>query len=246
MLKGRGPLIEGAKKGNVERVRTEIARGEDLNKQNKKGQTALMLAIVFAKIEAAKHITKMLIRAGVDLDKQDRFGETALMYASRKGRFYIVEMLLSAGAKIDLKSFDGHTALSVATNIRMVDLLIKRGANIENTIFDGRTIFMNAAYENRVSIMKKLRNAGANTEAVDSEGWNALAYTIAWEGCAESCEYLLKIGADINPLLSGHYPLDKAYEKERIVKYIEEHLHQLSHESLKNFKKFRLKELLHV
>jgi len=239
-------LIEGAKKGNVERVKTQIAAGEDLNMQNKKGQTALMETIICAKKEAAMAITKMLIRAGADLDKQDRFGETALMYASRKGRFYIVEMLLSSGAKIDIKSFDGHTALSVATNIRMVDLLIKRGANIENTIFNGRTMFMDAAYTNRVPIMKKLRNAGANTEAVDGEGWNALAYAIAWEGCAEACEYLLKIGADINPLLSGHYPLHKAYEKERIVKYIEAHLHQLSDESLKNFKKFRLKELLHV
>ena len=67
--------------GDVDEARDLIARGIDIDEQNKNGATALMNAVTYNRYE----ITPELIRAGAALDLQNNKGQTALQLAREIG-----------------------------------------------------------------------------------------------------------------------------------------------------------------
>ena len=98
--------------GDVGEARDLIARGINIDEQDRWGRTALMHTVVYNRPE----IVKELIRAGAALDLQNENCNTALIYAVRRNHIEIVKELVRAGAAPDLQGSDGKTALQIAND----------------------------------------------------------------------------------------------------------------------------------
>ena len=109
--KNEEDLVNAAKEGNIEEMKSLIQKGADVNSKDKDGgYTLLILAIGYDYAD----IVTMLIKAGADVDAQDNKGNTPIIWAIRIGRADIVTMLIDAGADLNTKYKDGNTALSLA------------------------------------------------------------------------------------------------------------------------------------
>src|SRR5689334_1023851 len=102
-------IMTFARCGNVEGLR-EIVTPENINVQDSKGHTPLMLASCNGCYEAAE----FLLNAGADMDCRDSSGNTALMGASFNGHLDIVKLLISHGSDPTLENLQGLSALGFA------------------------------------------------------------------------------------------------------------------------------------
>lgn len=105
---------------------------EELDKQNDKGYTALMLACIDNKL----NIVEILLKVGVDVNLQCVKGNNALMYACCYGTSAMVKMLIDAGADVNAQSKFMNTSLRVTVankNDRknIVKLLMDHGVNLK-------------------------------------------------------------------------------------------------------------------
>ncbi|WP_162938079.1 ankyrin repeat domain-containing protein [Kiloniella sp. EL199] len=98
--------FKAAEKGTVKTIKEMISGGIDLNKRDKDGWTALMLAA----LNNHKVTSKILIEAGADLNIADPLGMTALMAASVAGNKLLVEFMVKSGADIEQEDTVGETA----------------------------------------------------------------------------------------------------------------------------------------
>lgn len=89
----RTPLIAAAQGGKCEALQVLLARGADVNKKMKRGQTALMFASYYGHIQAVR----LLLTSGADV-KADFEGDTALSWAKQKGHGEIADLLIASGA----------------------------------------------------------------------------------------------------------------------------------------------------
>jgi cytohesin len=95
LLSGETPLMEAARRGNVETVRALLAGGANPNAQEGNGgQTALMWAIS----ERQASVAEALLRGGADVKLRSKRGSTALMFAAQQKDVSYARMLLAAGA----------------------------------------------------------------------------------------------------------------------------------------------------
>ncbi len=98
--------FKAAEKGTVKTIKEMIAGGFDLNKRDKDGWTALMLAA----LNNHRVTSKTLIEAGADLNIADPLGMTALMAASVAGNKPLVAFMVKSGADIEQEDTVGETA----------------------------------------------------------------------------------------------------------------------------------------
>jgi len=85
-------LTYAAKSEDLERVRTFLQKGADINARDNFGRTALMLAAMGGSMK----LLGLLIQKRADLNAKDRFGSTALKRARNKE---MVELLRTFGVK---------------------------------------------------------------------------------------------------------------------------------------------------
>ena len=95
---------------NLDKIRSCISAGVDVNAKDNDGWTALIYAACYGHTE----IAKLLIADGADINARDNYGCTALIYAAINGYTEIARLLLSAGADVNIKDNDGNTALMKA------------------------------------------------------------------------------------------------------------------------------------
>ena len=98
-----------ARNGNLNRVRSLIADGMDINVTNFSGRTALMSAVYFQN----KSIVRELVGEGADLNVRDAGGRTALMLAVSVNNLELIEELIAAGADVNIADNGKNTALSL-------------------------------------------------------------------------------------------------------------------------------------
>jgi ankyrin repeat protein len=107
---------------------------------------------------------------------------TGLHIAANLQQIDVIRLLLSAGAKPALQNKDGWTPLHLACrhgDLRSADCLITalKGLQLGEAINAqeklGRTPYMLAAVSDSLPVMQLLRNAGANTELRDAQGFTA-------------------------------------------------------------------------
>lgn len=89
----RTPLIAAAQTGQYEAVQLLLARGADINKRMKRGQTALMFASYYGHTD----LVRLLLASGADV-KGDFLGDTALSWARQTGHAEIIDLLIASGA----------------------------------------------------------------------------------------------------------------------------------------------------
>jgi hypothetical protein len=101
-------LMEAAKNGDGEGVRSILRHRVDVNGFDANGQPPLARA-------RDTRIAAELLDAGANVDLPDREGYTPLMRAASEGRADVVRALISRHANVDAKhSGDGETALGLA------------------------------------------------------------------------------------------------------------------------------------
>jgi uncharacterized protein len=91
------------KKGDVQRVRHELANGLNPNLRNQYSWTLLMLTA----LEGNTSIGRLLIEKGADLDSRNKFGDTALSLAANSGHPSFIKLLLQSGASLECYPFGG-------------------------------------------------------------------------------------------------------------------------------------------
>jgi len=107
---GMTPLMRAAQSADARSVRTDIARGAQLDALDDAGLTALRYAVRSGSEES----TEVLLAAHADVEMPDRNGDTALHDAAALGNVAIVRDLLAAGADPTARDIQRRRPLDVA------------------------------------------------------------------------------------------------------------------------------------
>jgi uncharacterized protein len=169
-LLGSGPegseraLLDAARTGDVEVVRSLLASGVDVNHAAGDGMTALHWAAERGDVE----IVELLVGAGASVDPGTRIGHyTPLHLAGRSGSAAVVRILLEAGADLPARSTNsGATPVHLAAaagNPAAVAALLDYGADPDarEGAWD-QTPLVFAAANDRAEVIRVLLERGAD------------------------------------------------------------------------------------
>ena len=162
------PIVEAAKKGDVETVRRLIESGADVDVAGGDGMTSLHWAAERGDVE----ITRLLLEAGADAAAGTRIGTyTPLHLAAEGGHTATSELLIESGADIAAATSRGgatplHLAAAADGGEGIVAALIEAGADVNaKERVAGQTPLMFAASYGRTESVQKLMAAGADPAA---------------------------------------------------------------------------------
>jgi ankyrin repeat protein len=156
-------IAKAAERRDTAAVRSELAKGADVNAPQSDGTTALHWAAHWNDAETVS----LLLKAGANPRATNRFGASPLSESAALGNAALVEMLLKAGASPKaLTTADGETILMTAAragNEQAVKLLLDGGADVNaKEAFKGQTALMWAAAERHAGVVKLLLDHGAD------------------------------------------------------------------------------------
>ena len=113
--------------GDIEKVKSLLSSGVDINSLNRENWTPLHTAINQKNIE----IVQLLLDRDANLNLISSQGETPLHFAVKSGQKDIVELLIAKGADVNIVSMMGENALSLSRKggyTEITELLLKHGA----------------------------------------------------------------------------------------------------------------------
>ena len=120
-------LHQAVVSGDIEKVKTLISNGVDINTNNQLNWTPLHTAVRNNRIE----IVKYLLENGANVDAIDSRGQTALQFAVESGQKEIVELLIEKGADLNISDERQESAISLARKTgqtEIAEILIEHGA----------------------------------------------------------------------------------------------------------------------
>ena len=174
VLSADPPIIDAARQGDLETVRSLLAQGADANAAQGDGMTSLH----WAAERGHAAVAELLISASADVRAKTRIGSyTPLHLASRGGHVPLVISLLEAGADPDAVTTNSgitplHLAAAAVGGAEAVTALLDHGADANAREGSaGQTPLMFAAGSNRAATVAELLKHGADpavrTEVVD-------------------------------------------------------------------------------
>ncbi|KAF0686779.1 Aste57867_21442 [Aphanomyces stellatus] len=200
-------LLKAAGKGDVDRAMMFL---EHIHFQNKKGESALHLAIAEDELEMVEFLCSN--GANVNL-KEKRGGYTTIMLClAQQPPTYVsmVEILLKHQADLTLKDSTGQTALHLASQYESVDaaqLLLKSKDNLDIADAKKMTPLMVASGKGNVDILQLLINKGHKVNASDDNGNTALHWAVMREAALDVVSLLISSGAKPTTNNAGNTPL---------------------------------------
>ena len=204
---GRPPVLEAARNGDKDTLRTLLQKKSDVNATDPDGSTALHWASHRNDIESAD----LLIRAGAKVNAATDLGVTPLWQAAENGSAAMVKKLLDAGANPNLALLAGETPVMVAARSgypEVVEQLLAKGANANAHGTRGQTALMWAVSQQHPDVVKVLLAHRADIQA-RSETWTDvqavpphgyLPYNVA---VPHGSETALMFGARVGDLASA-------------------------------------------
>jgi ankyrin repeat protein len=166
------PLIEAARGGDWEAVRTLLEQGADVTATAPDGATALHWASYWDDVETVE----ALIRAGADVNAVNDLGAGPLWIATLNGSASMVRSLLGAGADPNAALLSGEAAVMTAArtgNPQVVEQLLAAGADPNATATRGQTALMWAVAQRHSDVVGVLLEYGADVHA-RSESWSQI------------------------------------------------------------------------
>ena len=188
LLTEDNPEIEKWLEQNISLFKNQI------NQQNAKGWTALMLSALNIRTKSSEKTVELLIKTEAKLDLQNDNGETALMLVARFSGIYstenTVKILLEAGADVHKCNKYDDMALKLAAQYSSsestegtIKMLLKHGANPDIRGYSRDTALIVAAGQvNRSSsceTIKTLIDYKADPNKCNSDGLTALMIVAA-------------------------------------------------------------------
>ena len=117
-------IVDYAKEDNWEKVKElAVQKDTDVNVQNHYGQTALMLAAMWLKLD----VVQALLQAGASVNTRDGGGNTALI-AAELGYFLVIVKALAP--QFDVEKHPALKSLLHSRQLEIVKLLLQAGADI--------------------------------------------------------------------------------------------------------------------
>lgn len=145
-------FLAAARKGDVEAVKSFLAKGVDVNSKTEYGATALS----YASDKGHVAVVRLLLESGADANARDTFyGATPITWASMKGHAEIVGLLLDKGAsgKEDVLSMGVQNGKP-----DLVRIVLEKGGIAQRRL---DLSLASAINNNNTEIIEMLRKAGA-------------------------------------------------------------------------------------
>jgi beta-lactamase regulating signal transducer with metallopeptidase domain/ankyrin repeat protein len=236
-------LLKAVKDGNIEKVKSLIAVGANVNAADNEGTTTLIFAIV----SDHRDVVELLLAKGADINAKDKRDCAPMIHAVWNRNLDIINLLLDNRADVNTTktAFDApgvSTPLHEAIyngSLDIVRLLIDDGADInaigefgrtplQNAIVNGNRyqiellldegvtgpVFHVAACKGDLAEVKRLLAQGMSVDEKDEHGCTPLFWSVA-ASQKEMVEFLLTSGADVNIKNKfGHAPLHRAIRRQ--------------------------------
>ena len=158
-------LVDAARGLDVEGVRAALAAGEDVDRRQPDGATALH----WAAYRDDADLVALLLDAGADPTLANDYGVTPLTLACGTGNPGIVHALLAAGANAAAAVSTGETVLMACArtgSAEAVRALLRHGANVNaREPTENQTALMWAVARGHVEVVKVLIESGADVRA---------------------------------------------------------------------------------
>jgi hypothetical protein len=114
---------------DIDRIKSIISKGADVNAKDRQGWTSLHTALMYS----SKEVMELLISEGADVNAKDNRGNSPLHIAAIKGNADAASLLIDKGADINAKTDAEQTPLLFAADYGhkdVVELLITKGADV--------------------------------------------------------------------------------------------------------------------
>ncbi|MHA7841547.1 MAG: ankyrin repeat domain-containing protein [Gammaproteobacteria bacterium] len=184
---GRTALMLAAQKGQLKALQLLQERGADIHAVDDQGNNALHIASLFSGDKST--VAWLLTRNGFSIESRSvgRHSRTPFLCAAEKGHLTVLKLLKENGANIHAVDDNGNNALHLTIlcsgNVDVAQWLIQDTLlNKDSVGRHGRTAFLLAVRKGQLGVLKLLKDAGANTHAVDDQGNNALHYASSYTG----------------------------------------------------------------
>ena len=208
---GRAVIHEAAYKGNLEQVKLLTSLGATLESQDKRGRTAIILAMG----EGHSEIVEYWLEHGGSLDGKDSQGNTLLFSAvTNPANYTTVKKYIDLGADVNVENSQLQTPLFYAVedvdNTQMIELLLEHGAEINHPDQNGATpLFwyvskMGYNHQRDEAKEKNYPNAwallrhGADPSVHGDEEENSILHMAAQYELIDIARWLIESGADVN------------------------------------------------
>ncbi len=211
------PLFQAVSRGQIDKVKSLIDQGYDVNSKGPYEKTALYDAALFGHLELAK----LLISKGANVDlTDDRSGVTPLHTATSEGHQKIAKVLIENKANIHAKTIDGHTPLYLAVqygHTNIFKLLMEAGAGSKAALEDALIVASQGGHAPIVQLI--LKRKGVNVNYKNKNGETPL-YLAASEGHTNIFKLLMEAGAGSKAALGDALVVASARERTPIIRLI--------------------------
>ena len=193
-------LIVAAREGDLDRVRSLLESGADVDARDATGATALVAAAYRNYVDVARR----LIEAGADVNTKDETEQSAYLIATSEvgDDPRLLELTLANGGDIDAKdSYNGTGLIRAADrgHVVIVKRLLETEIAVDHVNRLGWTALLEAIIlgggdPRHTAVVRLLVDAGADVDLADREGETPLAHARR-QGFDEMAAILERAGA---------------------------------------------------
>ena len=187
-------IWQAAAKGDVEAIKGFLAKGNNINDQNKDGYSILHVAIRSDQAVVAE----FALANSADINLRSNSKKTPLHYAAQYNRLALAKQLVEAKADLAAKDKKGRTALDLATGEakrELANYLRAAGVTSKSDEAAAKSIYV-AAKIGSSEALKKHLEAGVDVNSLNKHKQTALHFA-ASAGQLDAVGLLLEAEADV-------------------------------------------------